>query len=90
MPAVACPNDRQEEKRLTTFFWGETVMNHLEALAAEWLNYNHYFVRSGVKVGKRARGGWDGELDVVAFHPSANIFYTSNAPSILTIGNSEK
>lgn len=50
------------------------IMNHLEALTAEWLNYNHYFVRSGVKVGKRARGGWDGELDVVAFHPSRQHF----------------
>jgi hypothetical protein len=49
-------------------------MNHLEALTAEWLNYNQYFVRSGVKVGRRARGGWDGELDVVAFHPSRQHF----------------
>ena len=45
-------------------------MNHLESLTAEWLDYNGYFVRTGVKVGKRARGGWDGELDVVAFHPA--------------------
>lgn len=49
-------------------------MNHLEALTAEWLNYQHYFVRSGIKVGKRERGGWDGELDVVAFHPSRQHF----------------
>jgi hypothetical protein len=33
-------------------------MNHLEALTAEWLNYNGYFVRTAVKVGKRAKGGW--------------------------------
>ena len=43
-------------------------MNHLEALTAEWLDYNGYFVRTAVKVGKRAKGGWDGELDVVGFH----------------------
>jgi hypothetical protein len=49
-------------------------MNHLEELTAEWLNYNHYFERSAVKVGKRPRGGWDGELDVVAFHPSRRHF----------------
>jgi len=49
-------------------------MNHLEALVAEWLNYNQYFVRSAVKVGKRAKGGWDGELDVVAFHPKRRHF----------------
>lgn len=43
-------------------------MNHLETLATEWLNYNGYFVRTAVRVGKRAKGGWAGELDVVAFH----------------------
>jgi hypothetical protein len=45
-------------------------MNHLETLTAEWLNYKSYFVRTAVRVGKRARGGWTGELDVVAFHPT--------------------
>jgi hypothetical protein len=49
-------------------------MNHLEELTAEWLNYNRYFVRTAVRVGKRAKGGWDGELDVVAFHPSRQHF----------------
>ena len=49
-------------------------MNHLETLAAEWLDYNGYFVRTAVKVGKRAKGGWDGELDVVAFHPTHRHF----------------
>ncbi|MBY0510603.1 MAG: hypothetical protein K2P94_10700 [Rhodospirillaceae bacterium] len=43
-------------------------MNHLEALTAEWLNYKGYFIRTAVKVGKRAKGGWDGELDVVGFN----------------------
>ncbi|WP_316975727.1 hypothetical protein [Shumkonia mesophila] len=45
-------------------------MNHLETLTAEWLGYNGYFVRTAVKVGRRANGGWDGELDVVGFHPA--------------------
>lgn len=45
-------------------------MNHLETLTAEWLEYNGYFVRRAIKVGKRAKGGWDGELDVIAFHPA--------------------
>ena len=49
-------------------------MNHLETLTAEWLDYNGYFVRTAVKVGKRAKGGWDGELDVVAFHPKRRHF----------------
>jgi hypothetical protein len=45
-------------------------MNHLETLTAEWLNYNGYFVRTAVRVGKRSLGGYVGELDVVAFHPA--------------------
>lgn len=49
-------------------------MNHLETLTAEWLNYNGYFVRTAVKVGKRPNGGWDGELDVVGFHPGEEHF----------------
>ncbi len=49
-------------------------MNHLETLTAEWLDYNGYFVRTAVKVGKRAKGGWDGELDVVGFHPARRHF----------------
>ena len=49
-------------------------MNHLETLTAEWLAYNGYFVRTAVKVGKRAKGGWDGELDVVGFYPAHRHF----------------
>jgi hypothetical protein len=49
-------------------------MNHLEALTAEWLDFNGYFVRTSVKVGKRPRGGWNGELDVVGFHPAHRHF----------------
>lgn len=44
-------------------------MNHLEQLIAEWHEYQGYFVRRNVHVGKRCDGGWDCELDVVAFHP---------------------
>ena len=49
-------------------------MNHLETLTAEWLAYNGYFTRSTIKVGKRAKGGWEGELDVVGFHPACQHF----------------
>jgi hypothetical protein len=44
-------------------------MNFLEQLAAEWYEYQGYFVRRNVHVGKRPKGGWECELDVVAFHP---------------------
>ena len=44
-------------------------MNHLEQLIAEWYEYKGYFVRKNIKVGPRPNGGYDCELDVVAFHP---------------------
>lgn len=43
--------------------------NHLEDLVAEWYEYQGFFVRRNVLVGKRARGGHECELDVVALHP---------------------
>ena len=43
--------------------------NHLEDLIAEWYEFRGFFVRRNVNVGKRLRGGYDCELDVVAFHP---------------------
>jgi hypothetical protein len=44
-------------------------VNHLEQIVAEWLEYRGYFVRRNVKVGKRKKGGYECELDIVAFHP---------------------
>ena len=44
-------------------------MNFLEQLAAEWLEYQGYFVRRNIHVGKRAKGGYECELDVVGFDP---------------------
>ena len=43
--------------------------NHLEQLIAEWYEFKGYFVRRNVHVGKRTKGGYDCELDVVAFNP---------------------
>jgi hypothetical protein len=43
--------------------------NFLEQLVAEWYEYQGYFVRRNVWVGKRPAGGYECELDVVAFHP---------------------
>jgi hypothetical protein len=44
-------------------------MNFLEQLVAEWYAFQGYFVRTNIKFGKRAEGGYSGEMDVVAFHP---------------------
>jgi hypothetical protein len=45
--------------------------NFLEQLVAEWYEYRGYFVRRNVPVGKRTRGGYECELDIVAFDPLA-------------------
>lgn len=45
--------------------------NRLEQLVAEWYEYRGYFVRRNVLVAKRDKGGYDCELDVVAFNPQA-------------------
>ena len=46
------------------------MSNHLEQLTAEWLEFRGYFVRQSVLVGPRDRGGYEGELDIVAVNPS--------------------
>ena len=46
--------------------------NYLEQLIAEWYEYRGYFVRRNVLVGKRPKGGYECELDIVAFHPGEN------------------
>ena len=45
------------------------MANYLEQLVSEWYEYQGYFVRRNVLVGPRPKGGYEGELDVVAFHP---------------------
>lgn len=47
----------------------EQRMNHLEQLVAEWYEWRGFFVRRNVQVGKRLQGGYECELDVVAFCP---------------------
>jgi hypothetical protein len=44
-------------------------MAHLELLVAEYLDWQGYLVKKNVKVGRLSHGGWEGELDVVGFHP---------------------
>jgi hypothetical protein len=43
-------------------------VNHLEQIVAEWLQFNGYYVRTSVLVGRRDRGGFEGELDVVGLN----------------------
>ena len=44
-------------------------MSHLEDLICEYYEWQGYIVRRNVKVGRLSHGGWEGELDIVAYHP---------------------
>lgn len=45
------------------------LMTHLEQLIAEYYDWLGFLVKSNVKVGKRTMGGYDMELDIIAYHP---------------------
>lgn len=44
-------------------------MNHLEKLIRQFHEWRGYIVRGNVKVGRLDHGGWEGELDIVAYNP---------------------
>jgi hypothetical protein len=44
-------------------------MSHLEDLIVEYYDWQGYLVKRNIKVGRLGHGGWEGELDVVAYHP---------------------
>lgn len=46
------------------------AINHLEELIAEWYEYKGYYVKRNVLVGKRTKGGYECELDIIAFNPA--------------------
>jgi len=48
-------------------------MNFLEQLVAEWYAFNGCFVQTNLKFGKRKAGGYEGEMDIIAFHPSTKV-----------------
>jgi len=45
------------------------MTNQLEQLISEWLELKGYFIRRNVRVGLLPGGGYEGELDIVAYHP---------------------
>ncbi len=57
-------NCGEEQRRQTV------RMSHLEAILFEWYDWRGYVVKRNVKVGKLSHGGWEGELDIVAYHPT--------------------
>ncbi len=44
-------------------------MTHLESLTAEYLWWRGFLLRTNIWVGKLSAGGWEGELDIVGYHP---------------------
>ena len=47
-------------------------MSHLESLIVEYLDWQGYLVRRNTKVGRLKHGGWEMELDVIAYNPHTN------------------
>jgi len=47
-------------------------MTHLEQLIYEYYDWQGYLVKHNVNVGKRKEGGYEMELDIIAFNPITN------------------
>jgi len=46
-------------------------MNHLVQMAYEYYNWKGYLVKNNIHVGKRKQGGYEMELDIVAYNPNS-------------------
>ena len=46
-------------------------MSHLEALIAEYLDWQGFLVKKNIKVGRLSHGGWEMEIDVVGYNPKS-------------------
>jgi hypothetical protein len=47
-------------------------MSHLEDLIAEYYDWKGYLVKRNIKVGRLPHGGWEMELDIIAYDPHSN------------------
>lgn len=54
---------------------GGSELNFLESMVREYLEWKNHVVRTNVRVGRREKGGYAGELDVVAFDPQGQVLY---------------
>jgi hypothetical protein len=45
-------------------------MAHIEELLGQWLDWKGYVVKKNVRVKRLKHGGWQMELDIVAYHPA--------------------
>jgi hypothetical protein len=48
------------------------MANHLETLISQYYDWKGWVVRKNVKVGRRDRGGYEGELDVIVYDHKSN------------------
>jgi len=46
-------------------------LSHLEALIAEYLDWQGYLVKKNIKVGRLNHGGWEMEVDIVGYNPKS-------------------
>ncbi len=46
------------------------MMTHLEQLVFEYYDWLGYLVKHNIKVGRLKHGGWEMELDIVAYNPT--------------------
>ena len=47
-------------------------MTHLEQLLYEYYDWLGYIVKHNIKVERRQHGGWEMELDIIAYNPNTN------------------
>ncbi len=45
-------------------------MTFVEQLVFEWLDYRGYITRCNIRVGRLKKGGYSGEIDIAAYHPT--------------------
>jgi hypothetical protein len=55
-----------------TFNKKDSKLSHLENLIAEYYDWSGYLIKRNIKVGRLSHGGWEMELDIVAFGPHTN------------------
>ena len=49
------------------------MSSHLEELLSQYFEWKGYIVKRNVLVGRRKNGGWECELDIVAYHPQSEV-----------------
>jgi hypothetical protein len=65
-------------------------VSHLESLIAEYLEWQGFLVKRNLKVGRRERGGWEMELDVIGLNPKTEtIVHYEPSLDALTWGKRE-